>query len=141
MERAGTRLARHSRNCGNPWVPAFARPTSIHALLLPLAIAFSGALPGGVAVAAEELPAYEIVVNDGVFKPARIAVPAGRRVKLVLINEGPGPLEFENDEMHIEKVLSAGARSFVVLPKLQPGKYEFVDEFNPITGLLAVEAK
>ncbi len=106
-----------------------------------LFLAWSGLLPGGMAVAAEELPAFEIVVNDGYFKPNRLEVPAGRRVKLILINEGPGPLEFENDEMHIEKVLNAGARSFVVLPKLKPGEYDFIDEFNPITGELKVIAK
>jgi uncharacterized cupredoxin-like copper-binding protein len=110
-------------------------------LLALLFLAWSGTLLGGKAVAAEELPAFEIVVNDGYFKPKRIEVPAGRRVKLVLINEGPGPLEFENDEMHIEKVLNAGARSFVVLPPLKPGQYDFVDEFNPITGELTVIAK
>ncbi len=110
-------------------------------LIALLVLAWSGTLPGGNAVAAGELPAFEIVVRDGVFKPARIEVPAGQRVKLVLMNEGPGPLEFENDEMHIEKVLSAGARSFVVLPKLKPGEYDFVDEFNPITGELKVVVK
>jgi len=98
-------------------------------------------LPGGMAVAAGELPAFEVVVRDGVFIPKTVEVPAGQRVKLVLINEGPGPLEFENDEMRIEKVLSAGARSFVVLPKLKPGEYDFIDEFNPITGELKVIAK
>jgi hypothetical protein len=110
-------------------------------LLALLFLAWSGTLLGGKAVAAEELPAFEIVVNDGYFKPKLIEVPAGRRVKLILINEGPGPLEFENDEMHIEKVLNAGARSFVVLPPLKPGQYDFVDEFNPITGELTVIAK
>ena len=104
-------------------------------------LAWSGMLAGGNAVAAGELPTFEITVNDGVFIPARIEVPSGQRVKLVLINEGPGPLEFENDEMRIEKVLNAGARSFVVLPKLKPGEYDFVDEFNPITGELKVIAK
>ncbi len=109
--------------------------------LLLVFLAWSGTLPGGNAVAAGELPAFEIVVRDGVFIPSRLEVPAGQRVKLVLINEGPGPLEFENDEMRIEKVLNAGARSFVVLPKLKPGEYDFVDEFNPITGELKVVAK
>ncbi|MEZ5616040.1 MAG: cupredoxin domain-containing protein [Rhodocyclaceae bacterium] len=115
--------------------------TWLRTLLVTLVLAWSGTLPGGNAVAAGALPAFEIVVDDGEFKPARIEVPAGRRVKLVLINKGPGPLEFENDEMRVEKVLSSGARSFVVLPKLKPGEYEFVDEFNPITGLLKVIAK
>lgn len=114
---------------------------NIRALVISLVLAWSGTLPGGNAVAAGELPAFEIVVNDGVFRPARVEVPAGSRVKLILINEGPGPLEFENDEMRIEKVLSAGARSFVVLPKLKPGEYDFIDEFNPITGELKVIAK
>jgi hypothetical protein len=110
-------------------------------LALLLVLAWSGTLPGGMAVAAEELPAFEVVARDGVFYPARIEVPAGRRVKLVLVNEGPGPLEFENDEMRIEKVLGAGARSFVVLPRLKPGEYDFADEYNPITGELKVVAK
>lgn len=89
---------------------------------------------------AEELPAFSVTVRDGVFSPARIDVPAGERIKLVLKNEGPGPLEFENDEMRVEKILGAGGTSFVVLPKLQPGKYEFIDEFNIGTGLLVITA-
>ncbi len=109
--------------------------------LLLVFLAWPGMLLGGNAVAAEELPAFDVVVRDGVFVPRTLEVPAGRRIKLILINEGPGPLELENDEMRIEKVLSAGARSFVVLPKLKPGEYDFVDEFNPITGELKLIVK
>jgi hypothetical protein len=87
------------------------------------------------------LPSFEVVVADGVFHPRRLEVPAGQRVKLVLKNEGPGPLEFENDEMRIEKILGPGGTSFVVLPKLAPGEYEFIDEFNIGTGLLVIVAK
>ena len=65
---------------------------------------------------AEPLQSYTVEVTDGVFTPKALQVPAGKRVKIELVNHGPGPLEFENDEMHIEKVLGAGARSFVVLP-------------------------
>jgi len=88
-----------------------------------------------------ELPTFHVVVADGRFSPARLEVPAGTRIKLTLQNDGPGPLEFENDDMRIEKILAAGGRSFVVLPRLQPGEYSFVDEFNPITGELIVIAK
>lgn len=88
-----------------------------------------------------ELPTFAVVVKDGRFTPDRLEVPAGRRLKLTLQNDGPGPLEFENDDMHVEKVLSAGARSFVVLPPLKPGEYSFIDEFNPITGELTVIAR
>lgn len=90
---------------------------------------------------AQELPTFHVVVTDGVFVPNRIEVPVGQRIKLVLKNEGPGPLEFENDEMRIEKILGPGGTSFVVLPKLQPGEYEFIDEFNIGTGLLVIIAR
>lgn len=87
------------------------------------------------------LTSYVVEVTDGVFQPKRLDVPAQTRFKIELINHGPGPLEFENDEMNIEKVLGAGARSFVVLPPLAPGRHEFVDEFNPVTGVLEIHAR
>ena len=87
------------------------------------------------------LMSYVIEVTDGVFAPKRLDVPAQMRFKIELVNHGPGPLEFENDEMNIEKVLGAGARSFLVLPPLAPGKHEFVDEFNPVTGVLEIHAR
>jgi plastocyanin domain-containing protein len=87
------------------------------------------------------LPSFTLTVKDGVFSPKRLEVPAGQRVKIVLKNEGPGPLEFENAEMNIEKILAPNAESFVVLPKLKPGEYEFVDEFNMVTGVVTVVAR
>jgi hypothetical protein len=95
----------------------------------------------GPAALAQGLPTFEVVARDGRLIPSRLEVPAGGRIKLVLKNEGPGPLEFENDEMRIEKVISAGVTSFVVLPPLKPGEYGFIDEFNPVTGELKVIAK
>lgn len=97
--------------------------------------------PSARARRAEPLQSYTVEVTDGVFTPKALQVPAGRRIKIELVNHGPGPLEFENDEMHIEKVLGAGARSFVVLPPLAPGEHEFVDEFNPVTGVLVLHAR
>ena len=119
----------------SPLKPLFAPP--MPALLL-LATLFAGILS---VAQAQELPTFHVVVKDGRFAPERLEVPAGRRIKLTLQNDGPGPLEFENDEMRIEKVLSPGAQSFVVLPPLKPGAYSFIDEFNPITGELTVTAK
>jgi hypothetical protein len=86
------------------------------------------------------LPTYSISVKDGVFTPKRLEVPAGQRIKFILKNEGPGPLEFENADLHVEKILAANAESFVVV-KLPPGEHMFVDEFNIATGELLVIAK
>jgi hypothetical protein len=95
----------------------------------------------GLAQTAQPLPSLQLSIRDGVFSPQRLEVPAATRIKLVLKNEGPGPLEFENAEMNIEKVLAAGAESFVVLPRMKPGEYEFVDEYNIVTGVMTVIVK
>lgn len=94
----------------------------------------------GRAQTTAQLPSWTVVVKDGVFSPTRLEVPAGRRIKLILRNEGPGPLEFENADLHVEKILAANAESFVVI-KLPPGAHLFVDEYNIATGELLVIAK
>ena len=90
---------------------------------------------------ADELPTFAVVAKDGLLLPARIEVPAGRRVKLVLKNEGRNPVEFENLDMRVEKVLAPGATSFVIVPSLKAGSYRFVDEFHPATGQMLLIAK
>lgn len=138
-----------------PMQPMWARRVAAGMLLLclvPAAFAQDAATvpweagsPAGAPIPharrAEPLPSYTVEVTDGVFTPRALNIPAGKRVKIELVNHGPGPLEFENDEMNIEKVLGAGARSFVVLPPLAPGAHEFVDEFNPVTGVLVIHAR
>lgn len=100
-------------------------------------LAFVGLLWLGLGWATESraqsapLPSVEVTLRDGVFDPQRLEVPTGQRLKLVLKNAGRGPAEFENGKMHIEKILTTGATSFVVLPPLRPGSYEFIDEFQP----------
>lgn len=90
---------------------------------------------------AQELPTFEVVAKEGRLFPERLEVPIGQRIKLVVKNQGKSPIEFENLAMRIEKVLAPGATSFVVLPKLKPGEYEFNDEFHMDTGKMIVVAK
>ncbi len=104
-------------------------------------LACSGLLVGGSVIAADELPTFEIVARDGRLSPERLEVPAGQRIKLVIRNQGKAPIEFENLGMRVEKVLAPGASSFVVLPRLKPGEYEFIDEFHMDTGRMKVIAR
>lgn len=90
---------------------------------------------------AQELPAFEVIAKDGRLFPARLEVPTGTRIKLIVKNQGKSPIEFENLAMRVEKVLAPGGTSFVVLPKLKPGEYEFIDEFHLDTGKMLVIAK
>ncbi|KJZ42494.1 cupredoxin domain-containing protein [Pseudomonas fluorescens] len=90
-------------------------------------------LAGAVAplTAYAELPSYELSLRDGHFSPALLEVPAGQRFKIILKNIGEGPAEFESTPLRVEKVLSPGVTTFVVIHPLRPGHYPFFDEFNP----------
>ncbi|MFL6656037.1 MAG: cupredoxin domain-containing protein [Sulfurifustis sp.] len=92
-------------------------------------------------VRAEDLYAVTLVAKDGHFFPETLRVPAGRKFKIVIRNEGQGPEEFENVELKREKVLPAGATSFLVFAPLKPGVYPFFGEFHPETakGRIVVE--
>lgn len=100
-----------------------------------------GLLLGAAQAGAQGLPTFSIVAKDGRLLPAQLEVPAGQRLKLVLRNEGQGPIEFENLNLRVEKVLAPGASSFVVTPPLKPGVHEFIDEFHPETGKMQLIAK
>jgi hypothetical protein len=92
----------------------------------------AAALYAGTAHA--DLPTYTVVAKDGRLTPATLAVPAGMRFKIVIRNEGREPIEFESLQLRKEKVLAPGARSFVVIAPLKPGKYDYFDEFHPDTS-------
>jgi hypothetical protein len=115
-------------------------PLSHSLFVLALWLGLGWATGAHAQAAPVALPTWTISVKDGVFTPKRLEVPAGQRIKFILKNEGPGPLEFENADLHVEKILAANAESFVVV-KLPVGEHMFVDEFNIATGELLVIAK
>ncbi|NIE64990.1 cupredoxin domain-containing protein [Burkholderia sp. Ax-1719] len=79
---------------------------------------------------AEDLPTFKLEMTDGKLNPARIEVPAGKRVKIEVRNTGKGAAEFESVQLRKEKVLAPGADSFVVIAPLDPGEYKFFDDFH-----------
>jgi hypothetical protein len=109
--------------------------------LLLVALLWFGLGLGIKAVRAAELATFEVVARDGRLLPERLEVPAGVKLKLTLRNEGRAPVEFENLDLRVEKVLAPNATSFVVIHPLKPGSYPFVDEFHPETGKLLLIAK
>lgn len=92
-------------------------------------------------VRAEALPTVTLTARDGHFEPETIEVPAGKRFKLIIRNEGRGPEEFESVELKKEKVLAPGATSFLVFAPLKPGVYRFFGEFHPDTAKGRIVAK
>jgi len=88
------------------------------------------ALFSGAAALAEEDPVFTIKFADGKIDPPVVEVPANRRFKLILQNEGTTPVEFESNELRREKVLGAGTSSFIIIKRLDPGEYQFFDDFH-----------
>ena len=108
---------------------------------LALSAAFSLSWPVSAPAQTGELLTFAVVARDGRLQPNRLEVPAGTKIKLTLKNEGRSPVEFENLDLRVEKVLAPGGASFVVIHPLQPGRYRFIDEFHPDTAEMLLIAK
>ena len=78
-------------------------------------------------------PSFAITLKENRFVPSEVQVPAGVKVKLVVRNDNPVASEFESIELHREKVVTAGAQINVFVGPLDPGSYEFFDDFHPQT--------
>jgi hypothetical protein len=100
-----------------------------------LAATFGAAVIASMAFCAqvqgEELAVFKLVARDGSFEPSKLQVPAGKRFKIEISNEGKGPMEFESRDLKQEKVLASGAKSSVVINGLKPGSYVFFDDYHP----------
>jgi Cupredoxin-like domain len=96
-------------------------------------VAMFGAIVASIvsSVHAEDLAVFRLVARDGAFEPLTIEVPAGKRFKIEISNEGKGPMEFESRDLKQEKVLASGAKSSVVINGLRPGAYVFFDDYHP----------
>jgi len=76
-------------------------------------------------------PKVSIAIRDDGFVPAEISVPSGTKIELSIKNEQKSAAEFESKSLRREKVIPAGAVATVYVGPLQPGRYEFFDEFKP----------
>lgn len=80
-----------------------------------------------------DVPSFPISLKDNQFVPGEIQVPAGAKVKLVVRNNNQTPSEFESNQLHREKIVAPGQEITVFVGPLDPGSYEFFDDFHPQT--------
>jgi hypothetical protein len=85
-------------------------------------------------------PTVTITLRDHQFVPAEVPVPAGVKVKVIIRNEQATNAEFESTSLHREKIINAGSEIAVFVGPLDPGSYEFFDDFHGETrGHLVVK--
>jgi len=96
-----------------------------------------------LAVAAPALaddPVITITLKDHQFVPSEVPAPAGVKVQLLVKNEQAVTAEFESNSLHREKIVTAGGQIAVFVGPLDPGSYEFFDDFhNSTRGHLVVK--
>jgi hypothetical protein len=85
-------------------------------------------------------PQIVISIKDHQFEPSDVPTPAGAKVELIIKNEQAVNAEFESSVLHREKIVQAGGQISVFVGPLDPGTYEFFDDFNRATrGRLVVK--
>jgi plastocyanin len=85
------------------------------------------------AIALADDPTFSILMKNNQFVPSEVQIPAGVKVKLVVRNENQTASEFESNQFHREKVVAPGQQITVYVGPLDPGSYEFFDDFHPQT--------
>ena len=84
---------------------------------------------------------FKLTVRNHKFEPAELAVPAGKKIKLVIDNQDSTPEEFESYELNREKVIAANSSAVVYVGPLKEGRYPFFGDFNKQTAQGALIAK
>ena len=80
-----------------------------------------------------------LAVKNHQFQPSEIHAPANTRIVLKISNLDAAAMEFESVTLRVEKVIAANGQGIINLRPLQPGRYNFFDDFNPQTrGTLVV---
>ena len=79
-------------------------------------------------------PVIEIEIENHLFIPSEITVPANTKVKLVVYNRDSTPEEFESYELNREKVIMGNRKATIFIGPLPAGEYPFFGEFYPATA-------
>jgi plastocyanin len=73
---------------------------------------------------------YTLTIKNHVFEPKELKLPAGKKVKLLVVNQDATPAEFESKPLGRENVIAGKSTSTVNLGPLKPGRYDFVEEYH-----------
>lgn len=79
---------------------------------------------------AEDLPVFNLTLKNHAFVPPELTVPAGQKFKLILANEDPSAAEFESSDLDREKVVPAQGTITIFFDPLDPGIYNYFDDFH-----------
>jgi plastocyanin len=84
---------------------------------------------------------FRLSIHEHRFEPAELRVPAGKRIRLIIVNQDVAAEEFESYELHREKLIPGNSSGTVYIGPLEPGRYPFFGDFHPktTTGVIIAE--
>ncbi len=81
------------------------------------------------------MPEVIITIRDHLFYPSEVMVPAGKKVKLIFVNQDNTPEELDSFELNREKVIFGNAKANVFIGPLDEGEYHFFGEYHPSSAV------
>ena len=81
-------------------------------------------------VRADDAVEEHLALKNHAFLPRELTVPAGQKIKLILTNQDPTPAEFESEELHREKTITANGTITFFIGPLDAGTYPYFDDFH-----------
>jgi plastocyanin len=105
----------------------------LRSVILARAVAAAAAMAlAGVASAAPAgAPApLTLTLKGHRFTPSTLAVPAGARVRVILINRDPATEEFDSHDLRVEQLVTPMGKVTFDIGPLRPGEYSFMGEFH-----------
>jgi plastocyanin len=107
--------------------------------LLPSLFVVAAFALGASAVRADDTVSLSITIKDQKFDPPELHAPPGQAISIQVKNLNPIVSEFESSDLHFEKIVPVGSAATVYVRPLQPGRYNFYDDFHHDTqGYLVV---
>ncbi len=79
-------------------------------------------------------PEVVVRLKDHLFHPAKVYVPANKKVKLIIINDDDDPEEFDSFALNREKVIFGQSKANLFIGPLAPGTYPFFGQYHPTTA-------
>jgi hypothetical protein len=97
------------------------------------------ALSADTRVRADDAVSLSLVLKNHQFDPAEVHAPPGKQIAIHVKNLNDIVSEFESGDLHFEKIVPVGSEITVYVHPLQPGRYNFYDDFHHATqGYLVV---
>jgi plastocyanin len=71
-----------------------------------------------------------LTLRNHTFEPKELKIPAGKKVKILVVNKDATPAEFESKSLNREKVIAGNSTGVINVGPLKRGRYSFVEEYH-----------